>query len=84
MGIIATCTNQKLRGGGFTTVASSSPSHRLLVVVIAYCLAAILILQGAVTPAAAAKMQTANSMDDPSDMIEDFAREVMEESIVHM
>lgn len=54
-----------------------------LLLAVTYSLAAVLILQG-VTPTAAAKIKTANTMDDASDMVEDFAREVMRESIIDM
>ena len=75
-GVITIRTNRRSRrGGGFTTVASSF--RDLLVVV-------VLLLQVSVKLTAAAKMEVANTMDDPSDMIEDFAREVMEQSIIHM
>ena len=74
--------NDKLRRGGTSSTASSS--HSLLLLVAAYGLATVLIiLQGAPT-ASAEKMDTTNTMNDPSDMIEDFAREMMEEGVIDM
>jgi|AntAceMinimDraft_11_1070367.scaffolds.fasta_scaffold24681_1 hypothetical protein len=57
------------------------PSSLLLAA--AYSLGAVLILQ-AVTCTAADRMETTNTMDDASDMIEDFAREVMRESTFNL
>lgn len=75
---MAPTTRADNRGGTAHVSALSS-----LLLVAAYSLAAILMLQG-VTSTAAAKMKTANTMDDTADMVEDFAREVMKDSIIDM
>jgi hypothetical protein len=69
----------KPRRGTPTPFSSSA-----LLVAAVYSLAAVLILQGAVTPTAAMKVDTVNTEDDVADMIEDFAREVMSESVFDM
>ena len=59
------------------------PARPASYLLLATSLSAILILRGA-TPTAAAKMKTVDTMDDDSDMVEDFAREMMEESMFNM
>jgi hypothetical protein len=73
----ATRTNSNKPRRGGTTATS-------LLLAAAYTLAAVLILQGLVSPTAAMKMDTANTMDDDADMVEDFAKMVMSESVFAM